>query len=1387
MMLKRIIYIPALAMLLTISSAKAFFPIVCPPIDGCPMMDPLDEIASTFESITDLGTQVQSFGNQVINDVNNLSSSLLPSFAGDIKLDYSSLRGKKGESQNSGIDASEETVGQRPLSNCVYLGTEYLNTSSEDVFDLVQLLFMKYPSNSVLEIQKYDGYRDNFYTDSLWEIYTAVRELETEMKDVATPNLEAILGCIKGETDCETDGGATVSADASNDAAFIVGKAYQAVDIVYELLLKITALKAQYTAVKAIKEIRPLPYEKLEEQASANISNDIILASSSVSRQDNWSFASVTPDSTSGDDFDFVVAPDSPEEHEYVSEAEQLEELHKIAPFEEKVTSAKEVHNLINGLDAYKNAAISVNDARNRYIQAKNTLDLSIKCTRKYVCSYFDNPSDSECEEICMGEDGKSGVIGWTNEYYQAAKAAETSESEVDSVPAMNVDQEENMPGDSYNPSKGDGLIEGEKDDAEKNQDTGKKQSEEARRAQLIGWRIGAEISKELAANASKWGANPKDRKDLLWEDEKSFYYQYISLKYDNIKEYLKAFTTADVLNVVADRLIDGKNTYLSETSYQQYRLELYAKLEEELAKLAVSLDDAEGEFVCDKRGGIKLKYLITSRDNIAQELEALNASLKANLDELSALRDKVQDDAGQSLRDKVNFVEPFPENIFSPIPESEPIEGVESAQTRMDQFSKKSRSNKEESGIAELEAIIKKQKAKVAELSVSLSVVEENINACKEDLATSTNNSMRSLNSQKSNLVNNMINKLSKKEVEATKLAKERLLLLIETVLLATPIPNVTAIIAYETIENIASAALNDAYSQMKDIVDNAKASILNMGDELYDPKKHSKIVEIHQQMIKDLSAISIDVSGGVLVPVNNIIVFAKIIASDTEPETVDYFVGNPARSRDIKAPMKMFQQSLPNVREIFHFDSTDFQNVKPFFTGRRENKSTPIRAKDLLKYGGDVPFVWTKMLRDYAYVETAMPFEPVLSRGCELETFYRGGAMPCKVEGTNKDKEKVAFIVDMNKDRKFVTQGPVPADFAKDLSNCTGLKLNKKGKKVVHAALDKKVNTGGLSANQPCNYSELGIFLKYETDDNDNQFLKFRDEVYDAYYLLWQNEIGKLKKGKQKRNIPYIEYAPFSRNQIGDYLSCKENEQKLNEQKVEAEASYAKKLKELVDKMVDYGYQLPEGTKPENLDMADSNVFDSIRSSLLDIKNELIAKAFEERSKIVISEDYETVKERVETLEKVLARLIQDSKAWVNIGDDVGSEADLEARIKSAIANEIASQKYESDNAKKLSDDGEDDEEDDEDEDNKDDDDDEDEPIGFAKGDGYVYDLNDKLIGKILSDGFVVDEYGITIGKIGDLPKGSPKIGFVYRIKTLEQWGTEDVDYWPYCSNYY
>ncbi|MBR7121702.1 MAG: SDR family oxidoreductase, partial [Lentisphaeria bacterium] len=117
---------------------------------------------------------------------------------------------------------------------------------------------------------------------------------------------------------------------------------------------------------------------------------------------------------------------DKPEQqHAFVDAEEKMAELEKIEPLANKVDMAKEIHNLINSLPSYKNAAQSVEDAKKDYQHALENLKLADACARDYIGRHFSNP-----DAVWYGNskgltdyDSRGGISGWALQAYSAAKA----------------------------------------------------------------------------------------------------------------------------------------------------------------------------------------------------------------------------------------------------------------------------------------------------------------------------------------------------------------------------------------------------------------------------------------------------------------------------------------------------------------------------------------------------------------------------------------------------------------------------------------------------------------------------------------------------------------------------------------------------------------------------------------------------------------------------------------------------------------------------------------------------------------------------------------------------------------------------------------------------
>lgn len=1271
-------------LLLSAFPARAFWGLA---IDPYPMPDFVDEAVSYMQSAADLANNTQKTIKTTEDNLNNLKTAAMSVYSGEL---------------TTLIDSNSVNPGQKPMETCIYLGKQYKNTSADNVYDLVKILLLQYPDKDVQTQRIYDGYREEFYKDTVVEVFTAAAEMQKDLENRVKPSIDETIECIKGNmSSCGTP-----PPDGNTDAVFVEGKAFEAIDNLYTVLLKVTALKAQFIAAQAIYKNKPLPYvegvqnqtadtsaaaekaaaeavETSPEQASQEqavlTAGAKIYASATIHRSEQLAFAQLglaqtnrdavsslarveaattLSDDTSQQYIDntltFVSAPASPEVHPYVYEEDKMAELDKIAPADEVVGKAREVHNLIHGLSDYKNAAESMREMQEKYDKALKSLKTADACARNYIGRHFANAGSVWGSSSNVTDyDSRGGISGWALKAYEAAKAAETTETSTGDVVALNIDYESEDLSDPTDTQKNMEVI-NKQGSVSPGQSKEEKASAEARRSRMLSWQIGAEASKMLAAEPQQWGSPSREPAFPVWQDTKSFYNQYLDLKYANIKSYLRSFSRSDLLAVATERL-KGGSAEVDDTLRRQKADIVKQKLAAEMESADQNGRQALSGYESAYRS--RLEALRAKRQSVVSRLDSASAKLKSDSDRLSDLRNQAQDDAGTAMREAVTARETFPSTWGgTPSGQSAVIE-VEDFDTRSEDFSSKVSENKSSAGIEALERQIDSQKQTVSSLEDQLAAVDAEIKAYRLEAQSGISGVRDKAEAAKASLSEQAAELIDNADAAYQKDVKSALLSVLKSnPALQKPGLLNTPEMIYAQLEDSAEKALNTLYAQVDRRVDQARAQLAALGENLYNPEYHKQVDQIHQSMINDIKALAVSLSASGISSISGIQMYAKLLAADTSAETEDYFVGRPAKERDLKAPKAIFAENLPPLREMFHFDETDFQNVKPFVEGRR--KTSAIINDDFLNVGSEIPLVWQYMLRSPAYVEADIDLNAALNSGCAQVSFFRGGAMPCRVKDS-------ALVVDMDREGNYIRSSATGA-----LPECSYLEA--RAGAVYHTRREVTVNLGSETeaAAADCAYSELGTL--FEADKSGS--LQFRQPTYDAYYALLRelNNSDQENSAAEKRRLAAYDRAPLAFNQIGEFLVYAENEQNMREQLEELQEQYGAMMDKLFTLLREYGYEPSAG-----LDLSKESDYNLVRNKLDNIKNQAVSEALSQIGEIK-AEDNEVVAERVEELQNIISALQKDKNEMTIISGAVDDRNNLDEEIKTSKVNEEVAGKF-------------------------------------------------------------------------------------------------------------
>ena len=934
------------------------------------------------------------------------------------------------------------------------------------------------------------------------------------------------------------------------------------------------------------------------------------------------------------------VSPDMNEEENALALVQnEMDDLAEMNEVESMVASAIEVHNFIKELPQHKETEEQYLEMKQRYKEAFERLVLSEECAIKYLSKYYTKPHVVWSGNLPLKNANKhelrKGISGWAFNAFELLKSGEVTDaftafsvakeqqdssystSEDDSYltdeAALNDKIEKTMSSSSTQPDEiaQDSIsneevtsmaddpdqyldIEGGRFNEESSNKTinnsvgaDKKNNAnaEARKTSMMQWQVGSEASKLLGDPSQNWGS-PSTGVKLVWNDTKRFYRKYLEMKYNNILRYMKSYSQADLLELIAKKMV-GDSQSAKDSSYQQKRKAKMIELDKlSRNKLSEKMNLRKGN---RNTANSEIKKLENNKVKIENKINKLSEEVRLLKDEINTIKanetDKAIDDVKQSLTAPVKFPE------GNEVPSTQKVGNLNATEITTNVNTSATTAISENTDIKKKEKRIKELQDELAKLEKELSSIIKAINKAKlaaqeagvsdSDLDGSNLSTeeelMESLNGNGSN--NGFLSVMQEE-------AKGKAITTIKSVLTDSntqnPIEGFNLENAINGIKQGAVKVVVQAQeAAQKIIVEEGLNKLYALGDDLYSEASYPEIEKIHNDMINKLKAVNLTFTAAeqIMSPVlsiKNLLVFSEFLEGiDTSPELVDFFVGSTPKDRDLKAPFKLRGFDLPPVREIFHFDAVDYTNMKPAQEGEGEDdekgdwldklldkaentklgkKRRAIDKEDFLNYGGYIPPIWEYMLKDYPFVESRLPLKEVLGDGdseCEIVSFARGGVMPC-LFGDGK------YVMDVNKKSNFINDKAEAKH--QNLRVCASVK-NDNGKayhpfwkvNLSEMVLDKDDAPSG-----DCEYSELGLL--FEADKHNNLYIrKTPFKNFNRVNRLGDKDINKMLP-KKKKNLAAAKISELSRNQIGDFLKQAEVEKKSKENLEEAEAEYEK-----------------------------------------------------------------------------------------------------------------------------------------------------------------------------------------------------------------------------------
>lgn len=1018
---------------------------------------------------------------------------------------------------------------------------------------------------------------------------------------------------------------------------------------------------------------------------------------------------------TTYDDDDFFAVPAAPETSSPLKYSEaELEALNKIAEANALVDKAKNVHNLLQQLPTYQDTFKQFGLIKKIHEKAKQSLEKADGCMTRYLGYYYNNPNNvwygqSTIPTDRFDYDSRKGLSGVAIEAYQLANASSGNNIDINELtkpipgpedgdpeliefdtdklskktegfvtPGIDISDSDSGYSDSVrdlDPEKLADERDGESESLEDNFTDSNKAKEfttTSRGVSLINWQVGKAITQFLAQDQNK--QNPTYGKPYrpyeLWNDERSYYDQYISGKYGNIKAYINQLNMGES----ALGIVELFNSVTENEEEKQ-------SIANGISAIANALNNNVG--VADP-----LASIMQARNSAIAALKQQQAATLAN-------KQSKLDKANKNLEAVIQQIDSINKEI------SESSEGVtnndstaNSSQQFIDILNKR--------GANPLSSLFSQAREKMQEAIGNLSIEGTRLNLLKIELKT-LEVTRKALKERVNKLTEDVEELIQEQQMELETAESDWDAMIVSAqeniqspklsdVLSAISLSNTNLEELVDKADILVGKARECAAQLIEEHLQELKASAA--GDMLYKSSNHQNIVNKHIQLINKLKnlpeaclintvqgqigllAISESTIMGQLQNIFQSVLTQEICSEyDCNSPDSDYFVGQVAKKRDFTAPRSLAVEAHPTVRDIVHLDTTDYKNIKMSKHGR-------ITRDAFLGYGAEMPSIWTRLLSDHSYVERRANLSSILNKGGEDKAFLRGMMLPCKLG---------RYVVDANENNgKYNILDTVEdATYAETLeynklADCRELKV------VIHVIdsytlkdTDVKDNIHGSGINEiedPVS-SELGMFLKYE-----NGHLSINDRPFDGIGTLVKKEKKAEKKGKLelKAEDNVYQRALFTKNQIGEFLHFMNKEKEAREKLEQAEEDIAELRETLKQAVSELGFELSDDVNLANEEDY-AEVVQKLKASKSTIMAQAIVKLNNTKNLALSNAD---VYERYDKAQNTYDALVQDNKALVNISANTEAGNALKESIKSEEANKKVVEKSRSDGYKALQD---------------------------------------------------------------------------------------------------
>ena len=990
------------------------------------------------------------------------------------------------------------------------------------------------------------------------------------------------------------------------------------------------------------------------------------------------------------------------------------------------------------------NTACPGDEGHKCYIISLDEAQTKAKGISGYLTTLYAKAKDMEATA-----DTDSYINAQTEEGRADANVARTTitsdfnQEEGEDIYVADRDQDEKDNGDSQlgllhqAVSQEDGHADDESSAHLKNQRQGDEEKENARKDGILRWVLGSLAAKEVAIDLGTGADNFGNRKGNfpLWTDQKIFYDQYIDGKYDNIKEYIETLPVSEIV-------LNMAGTFNEIYPYQdKIKNGVVVKTAEELrtknGKDIAKAQNASKPLGSDEDALIEAKLAeedalfanITNKYN--NDIAAIKAQIERKYDELdrnnAALDEKNQKynennsviKAADATSAEANAAVEYGDSLYADreLTEDAPQNTKDQSDPEVIGFKTKDNRNDAEKS----EAVTKKaEAADTAAEEARAKALDEEIKELKKQIEARRIQYVKDLSDAE--IAAHESFKTFSEELKAARVINNS----ISNSLTAISPVGLAAQVA-ECVRTYAIKEVAEAKSKLDAMKNNG---------ELYSREYAEKVHTIHTDMIDKITEIDLEElaeSCPVIAqlqemaktfqdkqleenpnqePDDPLDVITEILnilnktCDDVECKESDneYFVGAIGLPRDMKAPNQATEFASIPLREIFHFDVYDYNNLAKYYDGDindvKSNLDLYTSAVNVLEYlnsdarngeyGSTVPEIWLKILQRHAFVQKEFDLVDLLSGTEDItnstrKALSRSGVFPCRVG---------SHIVDVSLDLDYMVDDTKDANKYYDLPTCQGLIIKEvDGKRVV---FDEEVGGGNLNLDPPgftgnvVRASELGNILAY-TPDKDALIkaklqnpgltmedvnalphrLTFNANLMRAVKTIVETEdVGKEGHEAEDSLFYLASRVMLERNQFGDYLDQLENESIKADELQKFEKQIYDIRTSLLEVFADTGFELGE-----DFDLTDEEDYAQAESTLNSQKDIYVNQSINKLGQV--KGTTQMVADKLSKLLTKISILSLDSDEVVAITGEE-TESELREKIDESKANNAVGEEY-------------------------------------------------------------------------------------------------------------